>query len=241
MTILLLTCILVAAHVIETITGFGATIIALSLGAHLLPVEVLVVALVLVAWIQSAWLISRGFRHIDWRTLTTRILPFSAVGFPVGIWSFRVLPGEALKLLLGAFVVTISLAELYRLYRLQASPRALPLPATAGLLGAGGFFHGLFASGGPLVVYYASRALAEKGVFRATLSVLWITLNTVLIVSYGLSGRLGERPLTLALYFLPALACGILAGELLHSRVNQGTFKKLVQFVLFFTGISLLL
>jgi len=241
MTLLLLTCILVAAHIVETVTGFGATVMALSLGAHLVDVEVLVVALVLVAWIQSAWIVARGFRYIRWDLLLTRILPFCALGLPLGVWCFRSLGGESLKLVLGAFVVLVSSMEIYRLFRKGSEAERLPPAVGMGLLGGGGFFHGLFASGGPMVVYYASREIQEKSSFRATLSVLWLSLNTVLIISYAIFGRLIGQPTKLALYFLPALAFGILVGEILHSRVNELAFKMLVQIVLFFTGVSLLI
>ncbi len=240
MTLILLTIILVVAHIVETVTGFGATIMALSLGAHLVEVEVLVVALVLVAWIQSVWIVARGFRHIRWDLLLTRILPFCALGFPLGVWCFRSLGGEALKLVLGAFVVVVSSMEIYRLFRGGGDVKKLPPAVGMGLLGGGGFFHGLFASGGPMVVYYASREIQEKSSFRATLSVLWLSLNTVLIISYAFFGRLMGEPTKLALYFLPALAFGILVGEILHYRVNELAFRKLVQIALFLTGVSLL-
>ena len=240
MTLILLTCILVVAHIVETVTGFGATIMALSLGAHLVEVEVLVVALVLVAWIQSVWIVARGFRHIRWDLFLRRILPFCALGFPLGVWCFRSLGGEVLKLVLGAFVVVVSSMEIYRLFRRGSEVKSLPPAVGMGLLGGGGFFHGLFASGGPMVVYYASREIQEKSSFRATLSVLWLSLNTVLIITYAVFGRLMGEPTKLALYFLPALAFGILVGEILHARVNELAFRKLVQIALFLTGLSLL-
>lgn len=240
MTLFLLSCILVVSHIVETITGFGATVIALSLGAHLLPVRDLVGILVLLAWIQSAWIFARGFRHIHAKLLFTRILPFCALGFPLGIWSFRVLGGQELKFILGAFVVCISTLEWLRLVREDALPRPLTRPAALFFLGGGGFFHGLFASGGPLIVYYAGRELPDKASFRATLSVLWLLLNTVLLFSYVFSGRM-EGLEFIALCLLPAVAAGILVGELLHLRINEKAFKKFVQVVLFITGISLFL
>jgi uncharacterized membrane protein YfcA len=240
MTLFLLSCILVAAHMVETVTGFGATVIALSLGVHLVDVRELVAALVLVAWIQSAWILLRSFRHTQGRLLFTRILPACALGFPLGIWCFRALGGEGLKVLLGVFVTAVASMELRRLYRKNTAARPLSRPAGFGLLAAGGFFHGLFASGGPLIVYYASRALQDKTAFRVTLSALWLILNSVLIAFYIPTGRMAGQAPALALCLLPAVALGILSGEILHSRVNEETFRKIVQIVLLFTGLTLL-
>jgi uncharacterized membrane protein YfcA len=240
MTLFLLSCILAAAHLVETVTGFGATVIALALGVHFVPVRELVVALVLVGWVQSAWILLRSFRHLHGKLLAGRILPGCALGFPLGVWCFRVAGGEELRLILGAFVVGVSSLELLRL-RKGTGTRPLRPPAGAALLVGGGFFHGLFASGGPLIVYYVSRILPDKAAFRGTLSVLWLTLNSTLIVLYALSGRMeGDGPV-LALCLLPAVALGILSGERLHHRVDQQTFRKVVQVVLLFTGITLLI
>jgi len=239
MTWWVLSCILAAAHLVETVTGFGATVIALSLGVHLVPVRELVVALVLVGWLQSAWIVAGSFRHVRVRRLAARILPGCALGFPLGAWCFRAAGGEELRYLLGAFVVGVSALEFWRLRR-GASPRPLRPSQAAALLVGGGFFHGLFASGGPLIVYYASRVLPEKRAFRATLSALWLLLNTALLILYALSGRLEGEGTRLALRLLPAVVLGILAGEGLHRRVNPETFRRVVQAVLLFTGVSLL-
>jgi uncharacterized membrane protein YfcA len=56
------------------------------------------------------------------------------------------------------------------------------------ILVVGGMVHGAFASGGPLVVLYASKTLTDKGSFRATLCLLWTTLNTLLLINYLRSG-----------------------------------------------------
>jgi len=61
MPVVLLSLIIVAAQIVETVTGFGATVIALALGVHIVPIETLVVALVLIGLLQSLWLVARGF------------------------------------------------------------------------------------------------------------------------------------------------------------------------------------
>lgn len=240
MTPVLLIAIICLSQAVETVTGFGCTVIALALGVHLVPVQTWVVTLVMIAWLQSAWLVCRGFRVIDWALLLERILPCAVAGLPLGFWCFGVLGSGGLKHVLGAFVIVVSSLELARLFRRGRGSEPLPWPLGIVLLCGGGFFHGLFASGGPLVVYYSSREIADKGAFRATLSCLWLLLNSVLLVSYALTGRLVKEPAFRAAYLLPALAVGILVGEILHHRVNELTFKRIVQVLLFLTGVVLL-
>ncbi|UCD84256.1 MAG: sulfite exporter TauE/SafE family protein [Deltaproteobacteria bacterium] len=240
MTWLLLSLVLIVAHSVETTTGFGCTVIALALGVHLYPIEELIVVLVMIALLQSSWLVVRGFYTIDWRLLSTRILPACAVGLPAGAYLFHDLSGRHLKVILGIFIVIISSAELYRLYRRQESSRPLPPGRGTALLVLGGFFHGIFASGGPLVVYYSSRRIGEKASFRSTLSTLWLLLNTTLLVTYLIYGPLEHSHVMLTAKLLPALLVGIIIGEMLHRWVNEITFRKVVQSVLLFTGVSLL-
>ncbi len=230
----------VFAQAVETVAGFGGTVLALALGVHVVPLERLVVALVIVGWLQSAWNVGRGHRAISFRVLLGRILPLAGAGLAAGAFAFSALGDVGLELVLGAFVVVVSALELYRLFRRPAAPRPLHPALSAALLAGGGVFHGLFASGGPLIVLFASRALPEKAAFRATLSALWLTMNTVLLASYALSGRLDRETGTLAASLLPALAVGIVAGEALHARVDELAFRRLSQGILLGVGVLLL-
>jgi uncharacterized membrane protein YfcA len=240
LTTALLAAIVVVAQSVETVTGFGGTVLSLSLGAHLIPLDRLVVSLVLVNVIQNMWLVVRGFRHVRLKLLVTRVLPLCGAGLAVGALIFQELGGGGLKPVLGGFVMTVAVLELVRLYRTTARPATLSPWAASAILVGGGLFHGMFASGGPLVVYFASRSIPDKHAFRATLSLLWLVLNAVLIVTFSIGGRIDRSALALAAAILPALLLGILVGELVHRRVDELKFRKLVQGVLLLTGVFLL-
>jgi uncharacterized membrane protein YfcA len=232
--------VVVAAQTVETVAGFGATVISLSIGVHFVQLEWLVVTLVLIGLLQSTWIVVRGRKHIRTRLLFTRVLPFCAVGMIAGNTAFQHLPTDMLKTILGLFVVFFSSFRLWQLFRGEAT-KPLTRMAGAGFLIGGGFFHGLFASGGPLVVYFVSRAIDSRHAFRATLSSLWLVLNVALLASYAWHGQLGQPSLTLAAMLLPAVGVGILVGEFVHHRVDEVLFRKVVQGLLLFTGLCLLL
>ncbi|MBI2889819.1 MAG: sulfite exporter TauE/SafE family protein [Nitrospirae bacterium] len=232
--------VIVLAHATETATGFGATIIAASLGAHWAPLESWILTLILLGWLQSAWLAARGWRQIDRGVLLRRILPVTAAGLPLGYFGLRAFETPVLQVMLGGFVVAVAGIELLRLRGGNGVPAPLGTVSGTGVLFAGGIVHGMFATGGPLVVYYASRRMAEKGAFRATLAALWLCLNTVLIATHAFSGALGRAALTQAALLVPAVAAGILAGEVLHRRVPEQAFRVVVQVLLIGVGVSLL-
>ncbi len=235
---LLLVAIVALAHAVETTTGFGATVIALALGVHFVPLPELVVVLVSVGWLQSAWLVARGRRLIEWRLLLARVLPCALLGLGAGVLLRALAAPDALRVTLGAFVVAVALLELGRLLR-GSRGRTAPRWAQAALLTGGGVFHGLFASGGPLVVFALARSGLDKGRFRATLSTLWLALNSVLLGAAVATGDHSRATATLTLTLLPGLVLGVLAGELVHKRVHEHAFRCAVQVVLVLTGVSL--
>jgi uncharacterized membrane protein YfcA len=97
--------------------------------------------------------------------------------------------------------------------------------------------HGLYASGGPLAVYFSSRELPDKGQFRATLSLLWLLLNLILMAGYVIRGMVTWQTTRMSLLLLLPLGLGILAGEWLHRRVDAWTFRLLVFALLLGGGV----
>jgi hypothetical protein len=238
MNLLLLGCILVVAHIAETTLGFGATVIALALGVHLVPLETLIPVLVILALLQSIWLVARWFRHIEWRILLRHILPAAGVGIPIGIWCRELADESQLRTILGAFIVVVSSVELVRLFRGKTLGGEFHWYSRIPLLAAGGIFHGLFATGGPLIVYYASRQLRTQTSFRATLSTLWLVLNTVLLITFFINAQIGSETIKMTAIVLPGLLAGIVLGSLI--RVHELTFRKITYGLLLVSGLVLL-
>jgi len=233
----LLGCILVLAHTAETILGFGSTLIALALGIYLLPLETLVPMLVILGLLQSIWLVARWFRHIDWHMLSLQILPMAIVGMVIGMLSREIANDDTLKMILGAFIIVVSIAELAMLFIKKAPGGQLRWYYRVPLLVGGGIFHGLFATGGPPIVYYASRQFQAQEKFRATLSMLWLILNVGLIVGFLMEGQLDLNKLEMTAMVLPGLIIGIIVGSLI--RVKEFWFKVLTYVLLLFAGLLL--
>jgi uncharacterized membrane protein YfcA len=237
-TIFLLGCILILAHTVETLLGFGSTLIALSLGVHLLPLETLVPVLVSLGLLQSIWLVGRCFRHIDWTVLLLTILPLAAIGMVVGLFSREIASENTLKSVLGGFILIVSLAELANLFIKKTPGGQLSRYFSIPLLIGGGIFHGLFATGGPPIVYFASRQLRTPQTFRATLSMLWLVLNTGLVITFLAGGQMDLAKAGMAAMVLPGFAIGILLGSLI--QVKEIWFKGLTYLLLLFSGLFLI-
>ncbi len=244
--ILLVGITVFATHAIEAVTGFGCTVLALPFVTGILGMKAGVPLLAVLAWILALYIAISKWRSIDFRQFAI-IVFFVGLGMPAGMYAFRTLDSGLLKKLLAVFIIFSSSWRLYRGFRQGNDPAcpaapAKPLPRWLSfpLLVVGGMVHGAFASGGPLVVLYAAAALPDKGRFRATLCLLWASLNTVLIIGYFRSGMLtlefGKGLTAMA----PFLVAGIVAGERLHDRMNPLIFDRVVFGTLLATGIIML-
>ncbi len=235
MPIVLLALILVLAHVVETTLGFGDTIIALAFGLFLFPLAVLLPALVALAILQSTWLVIRWHRQVNWRLLLITILPLAAVGMLAGILIRDYANGAVLIMLLGIFIILVSAVELVSLYIRRSAAGPLPRYLAVPVIVGGGIFHGLFATGGPLIVYYAGREIREPEAFLGTLAVLWLILNVVLYATMWVTGSAGVQSLQLAAMVLPGFIAGVAIGSFI--KVKELTFKTLTWSVLFIVGL----
>jgi len=234
--IAILALILVLAHSVETYLGFGSTIIALSLGIFLFPMETLLPALVTIGTLQSAWLIIRWHGHIRWRIILVSILPLAAVGLAAGILLRDYASETLLIAVLGLFIIVTSTLELVSLYRSTGVQR-VPLSRwiSAPVIFAGGLFQGLFASGGPPIVYYAGREIDDPAEFRSTLSVLWLILNLALLISMWAGDQAGILTLELAALLLPGFIAGVVIGSFI--KMESKTFKAATWAMLLIIGI----
>ena len=233
--------IVALAFAAEATVGFGATVIALALGLHLYPLEQLLPVFVPLGLCLSAWLALRGRAHVDRRLLLARILPWMGLGLAVGLAVFERASGELLRRVFGAFVVTLAVLELWRLVRESGAARELPRPvATAALLGAG-VMHGMFSTGGPLLVWALGRSLPTKRAFRATLACVWLALGSALTTAYALHGQVDAHTLAATAALVPVLAAAIGAGEWAHQRLDERRFRVLMYVLLLGAGASSLL
>lgn len=234
---LLLGAFILLAYTTEAMTGFGSIVIALSLGALVLPISAMLPVLVPLNIVMTGYLAWRLRRHVDRAALLQLILPAMAAGTAAG-YALHPWLGEAeLKTLFGLLVVWFAARELWR-------SRRAPIPATRGRLWsqgwtfAAGITHGLFASGGPLLVYALAGANLDKARFRATLIVVWFTLNSLLTAAFLADGSLLPALPRVAAY-LPLLPVGVLLGEYLHRRVDEAGFRRAVFAVLLVAGAAL--
>ena len=226
------------AYTLEAITGFGSIVIALSLGALLLPIEQLLPVLVPLNICMTGYLVWRHRQMIDRRLLLGMILPGMLVGTLLGYALLPFLDAALAKRLFGALVLWFAARELWRT-RHAAAPAIRPLWLSRLISLCAGVSHGLFASGGPLLVFALAGTQLDKARLRATLVTVWFSLNSLLTLAFLLDGRLLPA-LPQVLTYAPLLLVGVWLGERLHRRFDEQHFRIAIYLLLLVTGGLLL-
>jgi uncharacterized protein len=233
-TLVILAVVALSAFATEGAIGFGGTVLAASIGAQFVPLELLLPAFVPLNMLMSSWLLGRGIKKIAWRMLAVEIAPAVAAGAAIGLALFHLQAKQLLAFGFGIFVVGLAALQLARP---AGNPLARPLRWL--LLGLGGIAHGLFGTGGPMIVYVVRRRLPDKTAFRATLAVLWLVLNVALLVNYASAGlyteTTGKTLGVIALTIVP----GLYIGERVHHKLDAAKFETIVWIVLLLAGLAL--
>lgn len=223
----------------ESITGFGSIVIALALGSLLFPIPELLPILVPLSVAMSSALLIRFHADIDWQLLFKRILPTMLIGMLAGIALLQIISSEALK---AAFAILVLWFALREWYKLQRGILTRPKPGWWQPLWTllAGITHGLFASGGPLLVYSLNTLAISKANFRATLVCVWLGLNLTYTLIMAWQGIL-QPTLPLVAAYLPVLAFAFWLGHAIHKRVNERQFRQIVYALLVLSAFAMLI
>jgi uncharacterized protein len=239
----LVALIMLLTHAQEGITGFGSSAIALPFIILLLGFHSPVPVVVLLAWVTAICIVSGSRQRIVWSEYV-RILVLMGVGLPFGIWMSGILPEQVLKLTLAAFMSFVGAHGLVcqsKKSHLLAQPSRRTRLLAAGLLPIGGIIHGAFGTGGPLIITYATRALPNKSLFRATLCLVWITINIAMISQWIVRSVIDAHILRIVGVCLPFTLFGLFIGNHIHHRIDEFTFRRMVYWMLILAGITVAL
>lgn len=234
-----------ATNIIQGITGFAGTILAMPPSILLVGYDTAKPILNVLGILAGLFVFVTQARHVNWKEFG-KVVAVMTVGILGGIGIKALLHGDmsVLYIFLGLFVIGLAVHGMWTTYRPreEIAPKsgALRTAENYTLLLSSGVVHGIFVSGGPLLIAYLSRVLQEKTTFRATISTVWIVLNSIILVDDLRTGLWTLPLLKEQLIVLPFFLAGMQLGSKLYHRMNQATFMKLTYILLFISGVILL-
>lgn len=237
--------IIFLTNIIQGITGFAGTILAMPPGLMLVGYDVAKPVLNVLGILAGIYVFISQGKHVNWKELRKVVLVM-AVGIFSGIF-LKALFANYESLLykcLGAFVLVLAVQGYWKLVRPEKKEKttrhgAAEVKSYALLVGSG-VAHGMFVSGGPLLISYLSEKIRDKVGFRATISTVWIILNTIILIDDIREGLWTQDLIVTQMISIPFFAAGMIAGTVLYKRMSQLLFMKLTYILLFISGITLL-
>ena len=96
--LVLVGAIVLTAFAVQTVSGFGAMIVALALGSHLVEIQVLIAWIIPLSMVSCGYIAIRYRGHIEWRVIGLWILPWMGAGVAIGMAAKHVLASSALQM-----------------------------------------------------------------------------------------------------------------------------------------------
>lgn len=161
------------------------------------------------------------------------------IGMPLGTYVLASVESSLLKRLFGLFLMGYAL-KMFVGWKVSGKEEPKNrMGLIAGFLG--GCSGGMFGAGAPPVIIYLNRKIADKQAFRATLILYFLAANSWQCATLFYVGLINGDVLRFALYMLPAFIVGNLIGSVLHIKIDQVLFHRVIALVLLISGAFLMI
>lgn len=238
--------VVLAANIIQCITGFAGTVLAMPFSVMLVGFDVARPILNVLGIVASVIIVAQKRQFVNKKELlkiTCIMLAGMVPGFLI-INHFSVNSGVLYKTL-GIIVIGFTALGIIRSRRQgknndKKQNRLFIDIVMYGLLLLSGIVHGMFVCGGPLLVVYANDKLKDSDEFRSTVSAVWIVLNSINMFTDIGAGRFNGNTVILLLISTAVLFLAMLIGNLIYKHMNKKAFMVLTYTLMAISGASLL-
>ena len=247
MTYIVFYVLITLCNIIHGITGFAGTVLAMPFSIMLVGYTTAKPVLNWLGLVAGIYVFIGNHKHVNWKELKKIVLVMAA-----GILCGSFLKGfflgtsreKVMYIALGLFIIYLSVNGLIKVFKpKKEEDKAVKSSSLTNLLlAAAGLVHGIFVSGGPLLIgYLTSRGVTDKVSFRATISTCWVFLNGLILATELVGGDWSMSLATTALIATPFMLVGMYLGGKLCAKMSQQLFLKLTYVLLFISGFSLLI
>lgn len=235
--VILLLIVSILGSFIQSITGFGCAILAMSILPLVLPFKTAAVAMALAALVMT-FKVSFSLReNINYRIL---VIPFiaSLAGRTIGVHILNSYDTNMLQKILGILLILLSLWFIFFNHAVKLEANSVT-GLSAGL--ASGILGGLCnISGPPLVIYFFS-VLKEKKEYNATIQATFFLGGLYTILLHILYGNITEEIVKLSAVAVVGVAIGSSIGLAMFSKINKKILSRIIYSFIMVMGIVMLL
>ncbi len=237
--------VILLANIIQCITGFAGTVLAMPFSIMLVGFGVAKPVLNILGIVASIGVVAANPKSLNIKEFV-KIIGIMLVGMLGGFAissRFDMNPNLLYKLL-GSVVIAFMLLGVYNTFIKKENSR--DKKSTLGeivgifIIVLAGIVHGMFVCGGPLLIIYAASRLKDREEFRTTLSASWIVLNSIIMLSDIRSGMFDKNVVIIAVISIVVLFGAIFAGNAIAKKLDNKVFMIITYILMGISGISLL-
>lgn len=234
--LLVLGVILLSAF-LQGCTGFGFSIVGMSLLPFIMPMKDAAAVTAASAIVMNAAIAVRLRKSINAKLMLYPLLT-STITSVLGIFALETVSDAVVRRILGAILILTAVFLIVFSKRIHLSAS----PVNGLIVGAlSGFLSGLFNLGGPPMVVYFMSVTDDKLEFNATLQ-YYFTINGVLILFlHLLSGHFTTIVLQFSIIALAAVMVGAVLGYALFKKMTFSAIRRAINGFMVVFGIYLLI
>ena len=221
------------AYGIESIFGFGGTIIFLGLSGLFYDFNSLLKLAMIVGLSSGLAVLIQSYKYLSWHHLM-KILVFTIPGALIGTLLISSMTSEWLIKFFALILI------IYACFNLFFPNILIPETLKKVLVVLGGFIQGVYTIGGPFVLMGYKDHFSSKQELRSTMAGYFFIINGLRVVFYILLG--GSYMEIVAEYYPIAfmVMISVWLGYLVHRKISEVLFKKLIIIAILIIGIIIL-
>ena len=229
LAVIVIICI---AAVLQSISGFGFSLLAMPLLSIFVDIQDAVVIATLCGIFTNAVHLRKDFQLVE-RSIARRISLSALIGMPLGVVGLTVFSATQMRAIIGAVIVVLVFLMMRNfILKTENTNVDIVLGAFSGLLATS-----VSTNGPPLVFLLQSKQL-DPWRLRATLAYVFTISGCASFIVLMIAGKGSIEAFQYAMLSLPAMYLGTVVGRKARLRVTQEAFKRLMYVLLLATAVS---
>ena len=236
--IILAGLIVFLSQLVKGFTGFGSGMFAMPFLLWFFDIKFALAFTILLDLASGSMMLSKERKEAKKEVLTT-VIAGLLLGAIIGGLLLPKIDSIVLKRLFGAVIVLMSAHMLIESKTTAGIIRKRLWGTITGTIA--GLTGVLFGVNGPPIVYFANQTCNDKTQLRATLYAIFLADSALRTVTYLATGIINLEIVTFAAMMLPFTILGILAGNRIHHKTDEKTYKKTITILILIAGITTIL
>lgn len=215
---------------VQTVVGFAGSLMALPILLFKMDLPDAIAFISIFYLFSSVFLIMKEWRNID-RKIILQLALTSVIGVILGIVVLSYAKPIILKRGLGVFILLYVAYVSFGKTKIKLNKNGV-----IGFGVMGGFFSGVFSTGGPLYVICVENTAHSIKVFRATMIGVLGLVTITRVPALAVSGILNVNHLKMALFVFPIFLLAQFLGKRTFSKIDEKLFKRSLMLLLCVSG-----